>query len=113
MTLPLLFIFYFGCVGATLILVRGKIFEYRRARIRLRAVEYPGQVISVINEIIHCPQCCGFWVGIFFAVLLAILQPYASLPVLVFTTFLLGCGSSLLSLFFDMVLSVLYQEDTK
>jgi isoprenylcysteine carboxyl methyltransferase (ICMT) family protein YpbQ len=96
---------YLGGIGATLILVRGTIFESLRAKIHKRYVEHPQRWISVVREIIHCPQCCGFWVGWFLSSIFMVLQPLDSFPLLIFAIFLFSCGVSFLALATDVILS--------
>jgi hypothetical protein len=108
-----LLILYLGGVGATLILVRGQIFEPLRGQLRYGATGKCRLWLKPVHDIIHCPQCCGFWVGLLFAAIHLLLQ--FPLPELhrVFFVCVFACGVSFLSLASDLILSALYRDDTQ
>jgi len=86
--------FILSAFGLTQILVYGKIFDKIR----------PTQ--GWMGELLSCPMCMGFWVGLF----LWSINPYTQLfsfdesPI---TAFLLGCISSATS----YVLSMVFDDD--
>ena len=54
------FVFLFGCVGITSIIVDGEIFKPVKDYIHNKVPEF-------FNSLLNCYQCSGFWVGIIFA----------------------------------------------
>ena len=90
-----------GLCGLTLILVRGRIFYEVRAMVQKRFPQkdafIDGKYVpmeSLIAYSINCPQCVGFWVGLFGALL------YMGTGQLLMV-FLTGCTVSLLSVLAD------------
>ena len=73
-------IFSIATIGATQIIVFGKIFEKVRDG----------------NSFLVCPQCVGFWIGVFFASL-SNLTTLFSYNGSLFDIFIMGCISSVLS----------------
>ena len=53
--------FYLACVGITIIITQSSIFEKPR--------EVFSNMGDFFDELIHCPMCMGFWVGIFLSFL--------------------------------------------
>ncbi len=79
-----LFLFSLACVGMTQILVYGKILDKIR----------PTQ--GWMGELLSCPMCAGFWVGVF----LWVISPLTTLFIFdysIVTGFVLGCYSSFVS----------------
>ena len=67
--------FYLACVGITIIITQSSIFEKPR--------EVFSNMGDFFDELIHCPMCMGFWVGIFLSLLygkdIVIVAPTSSL----------------------------------
>jgi hypothetical protein len=108
-----LILLYLGSVGITLILVRGRIFEPLRQK--LQQIAGTNRIIpfALFRDIIHCPQCCGFWVGACTAVLyLLAVQGFTLLTAPLFC-FLFAGGVSFLTLSSDLILSAIFREDIK
>ena len=76
-----------GCVGATLIVTRGYIFE------KMRAWFY--QLLGE-NSPFDCPQCTGFWIG----VIISITVFGDVIPV----ALMIGCSTSVVALIIDKYL---------
>jgi hypothetical protein len=110
-----LLMLYFGAVGAALILVRGQVFEPLREVLRFASAERFRLLFKPGHDIIHCPQCCGFWVGLLFILVHTLLQTPCHTPPLrlAFSLFVFACGVSFLTLTADLVLSALYRSDTQ
>ena len=52
-------------IGLTFILTDSKMFKRFRESISLKAKDK--KCLKKIDEVINCPQCLGFWVGLFFS----------------------------------------------
>jgi hypothetical protein len=107
------FAFYLGCVGAVLIIVRSELFDpVRRGIGQYKTIRFGSILLSPLHKIIQCPRCCGFWVGLLFAFLLTGSSGVS--PVCYVTRlFILACGVSFLSVFFDLTMSALYRADAE
>jgi len=71
--------------GMTQILVYGNIFSYLREKVEEKS--------EWLGELVNCPMCTGFWIGLF----LAGINEYTELftfDINIVTYFLLGCLSS-------------------
>jgi len=49
------FIYFFGCVGITIILTRSSLFESPRHYLSVKS--------EFIGDLVSCPMCFGMWVG--------------------------------------------------
>jgi len=75
-----LIIFILAATGMTNIIVRESIFGWLRKWIN-KVFPY-----SMLNKILKCPTCCGFWVGLIIALMF---------PSLGINWFIAGCISSI------------------
>jgi hypothetical protein len=109
-----LLMLYFGGIGMTLILVSGAIFEPVRAKLRQLAADGSRRWIKPIHDIAHCPQCCGFWVGFFIAIIYSAIQQTEQFFTLQngLFIFLLACSISFLSMTADFILAAIFKENT-
>lgn len=62
MGIEALFLYLLGCYGVTIIVVSSKIFKPFR--------EFFNNKIKIIHELLNCPLCFGFWVGVITSILL-------------------------------------------
>lgn len=93
-----LFLFTFGCIGVTHILVDGEIFRPVK---ELLSKYLP----SFIMKLLNCYQCTGFWSGVLFGMFL-----YCDVDNLknsFVIAFLTGGASSCLSYFWALILTYL------
>lgn len=98
-----IFLFAFGCIGITSIIVDGEIFKKLREYLKLIGPEF-------INKLLSCYQCSGFWVGIIIGSLLFLNDFFKEIEsgFVVFTAILLSGGaSSALSYFWALYLTYL------
>lgn len=98
-----IFLFAFGCIGITSIIVDGEIFKKLREYLKLIGPEF-------INKLLSCYQCSGFWVGIIIGSLLFLNDFFKEIEsgYVVFTAILLSGGaSSALSYFWALYLTYL------
>lgn len=98
-----IFLFAFGCIGITSIIVDGEIFKKLREYLKLIGPEF-------INKLLSCYQCSGFWVGIIIGSLLFLNDFFKEIEsgCVVFTAILLSGGaSSALSYFWALYLTYL------
>ncbi len=79
-------LYLLAAIGATQIICYGKILT--RFRQSMRASH------EWLGELVHCPQCCGFWVGFFLS---PTINDYLGMA------FMYGCAVSLLSYLTAMV----------
>lgn len=93
-----LFLFCFGSIGVTHIIVDGEIFRPVKEFLSKKGPVF-------LNKLLSCYQCTGFWVGIFFCIFL-----YCDLSNLIKSfvyLFLAGGASSCLSYFWALLLTYL------
>lgn len=119
-------LFCFATVGMTLILVNGSIFQSFRDSLN-RGVENLQQLrekkgispsftlLEFFHSLIHCPQCMGFWSGLFCGLFLLTSDTFAlekgsSLLLFnrLFMFFCCGAAGSFLSMFADFLLNWLF-----
>ena len=97
------FLFAFGCIGITSIIVDGEIFRTVREYLKKISPNFIGKLLS-------CYQCSGFWVGIILGSLLFWNDFYTkteSIRVVLTIIFLAGGASSALSYFWALYLTYL------
>ncbi len=93
-----LFLFCFGSIGVTHIIVDGEIFRPVKEILSKKAPAF-------LNKLLSCYQCTGFWVGLFFSIFL-----YCDFNYLLKTFVVLllaGGASSCLSYFWALMLTYL------
>lgn len=66
-----------ACIGLTSLLIDGAIFETLRALIKKK-------VSKSVYKVFECPQCMGFWTGVFSGLVLLSFNPFV----------LILCGSA-------------------
>jgi len=93
-----IFLFAFGCIGVTHILVDGEIFRPVK--------EYMDQKVpKFLMKLLNCYQCTGFWVGVFFGFFM--FCNCEKIHELVLNLFLTGGASSCLSYLWALILTYL------
>ena len=102
-----------GAVGATLIIARSFMFESIRNKLVahsegvtiFKTIKIPIVKLEMpIGYLIHCVQCLGFWVGLFFGfanVAGNTCFSFWAIPYVVLNAFLYGCAVSVVAMTVD------------